>query len=101
MKKMERKDIRERIEQMMVGIKHEVTVEDLGGYLLVSASYEDSITTDQMREALMEISPAIRVGNLERTYSDYCQENALGVMVAQWMEHRAAHHGIPDFYPTL
>ena len=101
MKRNELKGIKDRIEKMLNGVKHSVAIENLGGYLLVNATYEDSITTDQMREELMKISPVIRVGNIERTYSAYCQENALGVMAAQWLEHRCANGGIPDFYPTL
>lgn len=101
MRKQERERLVRRVEEFFNSTAHEVHTQDIGGQLLVSATYEDFITTEQMREKLMGISPAIRVGSLERIYSPLCQENALGVMVAQWMEHRAAHHGIPDFYPTL
>lgn len=101
MRKKERERLVRQVEESFSSTAHKVHTQDIGCQLLVSATYEDSISTEQMRKKLMGISPAIRVGSLERTYSNLCQENALGVMVAQWMEHRTVHHGIPDLHPTL
>lgn len=101
MKTKEKNGICKQIENYFVGVKHHVQMGMFGGCVHVDIAYEDFKPSEQVRSDLMGISPNIRVGQLERTFSSYAMRNAIDLMATQWMEHRCANGGIPDYYPTL
>ena len=89
--------LRLQIEQYFGSSVLRLDISDAGAFHLVSVAYQDFNTEAQVRHDLESMNPCILVGQVDRLYSDRTRQNALDLIVSQWLDRREVRHGLPDW----
>lgn len=94
------KQLRLQIEQYFGNCAIRIDISDIGAFHLVSVAYQDFNTEAQVRHDLESLNPCILVGQIDRLYTDRTRQNALDLIVSQWLDRREVRHNLPDWDAT-